>query len=357
MEQGLGCNERVLRGSPAMPGTRSRAPLSPPGRSALRRVALCAALACLHGCGGVSVKPTDTVPVPLIEQLPLRVGVYYSPEFRSYAAREERWNTKWEVTLGPAHVTQIDRLAKAMFATTVPVADLTKPPEPALNMIIEPRFEEFAFVTPRDAGAQLFAVTIRYRVNIYDGAARLVDSLVYTGYGNEAAGGLSSSAPLVVATSKAMRDAGAKFATEFPEQPVVRKLVRGEPVEPLPVSAPAGAAAGAVGEVSAPGGPPPVPKPPAAAPPSTAPAAAAAPAAVSPPPTAPAPAAPADVPAASPAEPPAPDRGATSAPQPPASATGGSAPAGVDPPAGAASPAAPDPAPGTEPKPASSPAT
>ena len=226
-----------------MPGTLSHAPLRQRRRGAAWRLALLgAAVAGLYGCGGVKVKPVDTVPVPLVEPLPLSVGLYYSTEFRSYIAREERWNTKWDVTLGPAHVTQIDRLAKAMFASVVPVADLARPPEPPVKMIIEPRFEEYAFVTPRDAGAQIFAVTIKYRVNIYDGAAHLLDSLVYTGYGNAAAGGLTSSAPLIAATSKAMRDAGAKFATEFPEQPVVRKLVRGEPVEPLPASAPATAA-------------------------------------------------------------------------------------------------------------------
>ena len=249
-----------------MPGTAQRSLLSA-ARGKCAALAVLWAVGLLGGCGGVSVKPTDTVPVPLVEPLPLRVGVYYSPEFRSYVSREERWGTKWEVTLGAAHVTQVDRLAKAMFAVTVPIADLARPPEPAVAMIIEPRFEEYAFVTPRDAGAPLYAVTIKYRINIYDGAARLVDSLVYTGYGNEAAGSLSSSTPLAVATSKAMRDGGAKFATEFPEQPVVRKLVRGESVEPLPVAAPApapaaGATGGAIAEVSMPAGPPPVAKTP-----------------------------------------------------------------------------------------------
>ena len=322
-----------------MPGTAQRGLLSAARRTCTALAVLWAA-GLLGGCGGVSVKPTDTVPVPLVEPLPLRVGVYYSPEFRSYVSREERWGTKWEVTLGAAHVTQIDRLAKAMFAATVPVTDLARPPEPALAMIIEPRFEEFAFVTPRDAGAPLYAVTIKYRINIYDGAARLIDSLVYTGYGNEAAGSLSSSTPLAVATSKAMRDAGAKFATEFPEQPVVRKLVGGEPVEPLPVAAPAaGATGGAIAEVSMPAGPPPVAK--------TPPAAGAAPgaAAVAPTPAAGAEAdgaAPLAVPATTQAEPPAGTTAAPSAAPVDASAPA-SRPAAVEPtraPGDAAQPAA-----------------
>ena len=242
-----------------------------------RALAGLAFAALLAGCGGVRIKAEDSVPPPLVDALPLRAGLYYSPEFRNYAAREERWSTKWEVSLGAGHVAAIDRLARAMFANLVPVADLTKPPQPPLDLILEPRFEEYDFVTPRDAGAEIFAVTIKYRINVYDGAGRLIDSLVLTGYGNENAGGLTSTKPLTVATRKAMRDAGAKFAIEFPEQPVVQKLVRHELVEPLAAGAAAAPAVpAAVGEVPQPSGPPPPPKttaPATAAPPAGPPAA------------------------------------------------------------------------------------
>lgn len=251
------------------------------GTGWLGRAALAIALAALlAACGGVKIRAEDQVPAPLVDALQLRAGLYYSPEFRNYVAREERWSTKWEISLGTGHVTAIDRLVRAMFSSVVPVADLTQPPQPPLDLILEPRFEEYAFVTPRDAGAELFAVTIRYRVNVYDGAGRLIDSLVLTGYGNEVAGSVSSGKPLTVATRRAIRDAGAKFATEFPEQPVVQKLVRHEPVEPLATGAAAAPAPAAIGEVPQLSGPPSAPKPaatatPAAAPAATSPAAAA----------------------------------------------------------------------------------
>jgi hypothetical protein len=296
---------------------------------------LIAAGVALVGCGGVKVRATNAVPVPLVEELPLKAGIYYSPEFRDYVAREERWGTKWEITLGPAHVVQIDRLARAMFASVTLVADVAKPPEPPLDVIVEPRFEEYSFVTPRDAGAELFAVTIKYRVNVYDGAAHLVDSLVFTGYGNAAAGGLSSTTPLAVATQKAMRDAGAKFATEFPEQPVVQKLARHEAVEPLPSGSATGAApGGSIGEVTPPAGAPPTPKPAPPAPaagstpsPPSAPSAPNAPAAAAPPADAPGTAPPssgaappssgAAPPAESPPEPSAPAAAGPPTPDPP----------------------------------------
>ncbi len=226
------------------------------------------ALSALAGCGGVQVMAESTLPRPLVEELPLRAGIYYSAEFRNYTAREERWSTKWQVALGAGHVAAIDRLTKAMFASVTPLADLAKLPSPPLDLILEPRFEEYSFLTPRDSGAELYAVTIKYRINLYDGQGRLVDSLVLTGFGNELAATLSSSGPLAGATRKAMRDAGAKFAAEFPDQPVVRKLLRHEAVLPLAPGSTAAAVTGGIGEVQpvAMKGTPPPPPPPAATP-------------------------------------------------------------------------------------------
>src|ERR1700741_4930885 len=62
-------------------------------------------LAALAACGGVKVRAVDTVPKPLVDELPLRAGLYYSSEFKTYTAREERWNTRWTISLGPAQVT------------------------------------------------------------------------------------------------------------------------------------------------------------------------------------------------------------------------------------------------------------
>ena len=96
-----------------------------------------------------------------------------------------------------------------------------------MRAILEPSIEEFAFVTPRDAGSPFFAVSIKYRVNIYLPDGKLADSWGFTGYGTAPAQGLSSAPPLQTATALAMRDAGAKLAVEFREQATVRGLLPG----------------------------------------------------------------------------------------------------------------------------------
>ena len=86
--------------------------------------ALCLAL--LSGCMATRLTTEAQLPPPLIERLPIRVGIYYSREFREYVHRETRGTLDYEINLGAAHVTNLDWLLKAMFAELVPVEDPTQ---------------------------------------------------------------------------------------------------------------------------------------------------------------------------------------------------------------------------------------
>jgi hypothetical protein len=202
----------------------------------MRRCALLSLLPLvLAGCGASQMRPVDRSPTPLVDALPLDAGLYLDSEFRQYVYKEKRWNIDWQVALGEAAVTHASRMAKASFRAVREVKALNTPGEPALALVLAPRIEEFAFVTPRDAGGSLYQVTLRFRMNVHDSQGRLVDSLVYTGYGATGSGSsLGSTAPLTAATELALRDAGAKFLTEFPLQPVVQQLLRGEAPTPVP---------------------------------------------------------------------------------------------------------------------------
>jgi hypothetical protein len=204
------------------------------------RVALAAL--CLGMLGACTTTKLDTraqLPPPLLEQLPIRVGVYYSKEFREYVHRETRSKIDYEVNLGPAHVTNMDWLLKAMFREIVHVDDPSRVASvvPPLTFVLEPKFEEFSFLTPKDVAGEAFIVTIRYLLTLYDGAGARVDSFAFTGYGREKARTLASKEPLALATQRAMRDAGAKVAVELTDQESVRLMLRGAG-SPLPPSPP-----------------------------------------------------------------------------------------------------------------------
>jgi hypothetical protein len=182
----------------------------------------------LSACTGTNLSTQAQLPPPLIDRLPARVGVYYSKEFREYVHKETRSEIDYAITLGPAHVQNLDWLLKAMFAEVVQVEDPTRVAElqPPLVMVLEPRFEEYSFLTPKDVAGEAFIVTIRYLLTVYDGSGGRVDAFTFTGYGREKAHKLASKEPLQIATQRAMRDAGAKVAVEFTDQESVRLLLR-----------------------------------------------------------------------------------------------------------------------------------
>jgi hypothetical protein len=199
-------------------------------------------LVTLAGCGPIRLVANTNIPTPLVVKMPIAVALFIPKEFSTYVHNEERWSTDWHVELGKAQSDGIMRLMSALFERVVQVESVSAGQTHAdsgVRAILEPSIEEFAFVTPRDAGSPFFAVSIKYRVNIYLPDGKLADSWGFTGYGTAPAEGLSSAPPLQTATALAMRDAGAKLAVEFREQATVRGLLPEGPtadtlVKPVP---------------------------------------------------------------------------------------------------------------------------
>ena len=193
---------------------------------------LSASLVLLAGCGPVSLIANTNIPPPLVVKIPVGIALFVPAEFSGYVHKEERWSTDWHIDLGKAQTDGITRLFSAMFERVVTVDSVnagTQIPG-GVAAILEPSIEEYAFVTPRDAGSPFYAVSIKYRVNVYLPDGKLADSWGFTGYGTSPSQGLSSKDPLSVATALAMRDAGAKLAVEFREQAVMRGLLPPEAV-------------------------------------------------------------------------------------------------------------------------------
>jgi hypothetical protein len=199
----------------------------------------------LAGCGPVKLVATTNIPPPLVVKIPVSVALFVPTEFADYAHDEERAGTDWHIEIGKAQTDGLSRLLNAMFARVVRIDNLNAGASagPDIRAILEPSVEEYAFVTPRDAGSPFFAVSIKYRINVYTPDGRLADSWGFTGYGTAPSQGITSDAPLTKATALAMRDAGAKLATEFREQAIVRGLIEETAVPDTPVL-PADAASG-----------------------------------------------------------------------------------------------------------------
>jgi hypothetical protein len=187
----------------------------------------------LVACGDVSIKPEAHLPKPLIIPIPVAVGLIIPSDTRKYVDKETRFGVDWKVDLGPGEV----RLMRDTFGALFQHVEEFKNLESAravkdLKALFETRVDQYSFVTARETGGRYYAVTIRYRINLYTPAGEKVDSYTLTGYGNSLAMGMSGGKPLTQATVGAMRDAAAKFLVQFPEQPAGQQLARSEVVVP-----------------------------------------------------------------------------------------------------------------------------
>jgi len=196
------------------------------------------ALSLASGCGTVKLVATPNIPTPLIAKIPVAVALYVPKEFSEYIHKEKRISTDWNVDIGKGQAAGITRLMTSMFDRVVLVDSVNAGSAAGneIKAILQPSVEEFAFVTPQDAGSPFFAVSIKYRVDVYAPDGRLADSWGFTGYGTAPSQGLSGTSPLEQAASLAMRDAGAKLAVEFRDQAVMRSLLP-EPLIPAATEA------------------------------------------------------------------------------------------------------------------------
>jgi hypothetical protein len=185
----------------------------------------------LSACGGVTIKPEANLPRPLIVPIPADVGLIIPAETRRYIDQETRFGVDWTVELGPGEVRLMQDLFKDLFHHVQEFKSLPAAREGKdLKALFETRVDQYSFVTAQETKGRYYAVTIRYRINLYTPQGEQVDSFTLTGYGNSLALGMSGGKPLMQATVGAMRDAAAKFLVQFPEQPAGQQLARNEAI-------------------------------------------------------------------------------------------------------------------------------
>ena len=194
----------------------------------------------LGGCAKVALRPYSELPKPLVVPAPAKVGVVITPETGNYTHKESRASVNYEAHLGPEHKHIMEQIFKAAFADakffdTVDAARL----EPGILAIFEPRIEQFSFANSRETGGVYTAVTIRYQILIFAPNGELIETLTLTGYGSGPAPKIGNGEEeLGIASFAAMRDAAAKFLTQFPALDVAKPLLASKALVPKALPAP-----------------------------------------------------------------------------------------------------------------------
>jgi len=211
--------------------------MKPGIEAGIHRALLTILVLSVAGCS-YTVKFDARLPVsPAVEQIPLRVGVYYSPEFVEYTkkaeligcapnGRKDRWGIFYIFPVGTTSREVFDQIITSMFAT---VTRTSGPPQSligasSLDGMLEPRIESFDWDTvcsDRYFSSGKFMAKVQYVVNLYDSLdGHLVASIRAEGQHSEKP---KLSLDNNYGAAGAIQDAMAKFVIDFYEQPEVKR--------------------------------------------------------------------------------------------------------------------------------------
>ena len=228
----------------------------------------------LAACGANEVVVQGQFPSPVLEKVPVTLGVYYSEEFRGHEFFDQaaaRGESDWMVRTGDAQVRMYDALLRGMFERVVHLDELpwAEPVEAAaetvaettgeagaktgtetgqqstqredrlvsaeqprkgparkipvspggarsLDAILVPHVDELQYAIPLHTKINVFEVWMRYRYELYSPEGDILADWTMTCYGKTPTAFMQGAEAAVnLAAVMALRDAGANFAMSF----------------------------------------------------------------------------------------------------------------------------------------------
>jgi len=175
----------------------------------------------LVGCASVVTVEAE-FPPPLVEELPVRVGLIFDEELTGYEYFEDiPQRSTWTIQLGSASEIMLRGLFDRMFLETRPVevVPLTSTDLYRLDGVIHSELEKFEFDVPITGNDEFVEVWMQYRLKLYEPGGTLVTDWPVSGYGKAELGNKEEAVNR--ATIVAMREVGAAISTRFAAQPQV----------------------------------------------------------------------------------------------------------------------------------------
>ena len=178
--------------------------------------------ALLGGCS-TQVIVEAKFPTPLVEPLPVSVGILIPEELYNYIYTEDvPEQSLWTIALGDANVAMLQPLFKRMFRDTRSVDTVPAGSAPAgLDGVLKPTIAKFEFDVPVGQRDKFVEVWIQYQLSLYDADGRSVIDWAVSGYGKSELMRNRQDA-VQKAAIVAMREAGATISTKFADQPQVK---------------------------------------------------------------------------------------------------------------------------------------
>jgi hypothetical protein len=171
-----------------------------------------------------------SVPTPLVAQIPLRLGIYYSDSFKNFSYEESlKSEGNWTIELGQQNVLFFRELFTTLFLKVIEVDEeqLSAEAIQALELdgVLIPEIEEYGFLTPGISGLKFYSASVKYNLRLLNRQAAVTGEWHVVGYGKSEGGTFQGGEAVNSATLLAIRDGGARIAIDFPRQAFVKAFL------------------------------------------------------------------------------------------------------------------------------------
>lgn len=177
------------------------------------------------GCGSNVRLDPPTIPVPLIDKIPMSVAVRIPDQFENFVHEEQvLGREEWSIDLGRSNAKFFTQLFGYMFDQVTIITEADEIPSSGIDALIEPTIDAFEFSVPNQTKTDSFSVWIRYRIKVYDSEGELIANWPVSAYGKSLTTAMGGSDALQRAAVLALRDAAALLIIKFDDQVLVSSL-------------------------------------------------------------------------------------------------------------------------------------
>ena len=180
----------------------------------------------------IEINEIGTYSQPLIEPLPLKIGVYYGNDFSTFETTKKIGPDQFggiiiaNIKMGKANIALFDYILPHVFREITLVQHFSENPEDMKNidLIIKPAIHKYSYnisSSPIEC-----SIHITYEISFYSPDGELIKPWLIEGSGSNVASSskMSNSDFIELLTQTAMRQVAAKFMTDFCNQEDIKNL-------------------------------------------------------------------------------------------------------------------------------------
>jgi hypothetical protein len=200
---------------------------------AARKLFLPVAIILLVSCSAATIDISGTYPAPLVQKLPLTVGVYYDDAFTNYSFIEINDNTgddQYIINSGASQVELFNTMLPAVFEQVVHLDSIDSAANfNNLDAVFVPAIEEFQVGLPQKTRLNVYEIWVKYNMRLAKANGDYIADWVMTAYGKSPEETFQSvDAGVNDAANVALRDLAASFTLGFSNIPEVNEWLRSQ---------------------------------------------------------------------------------------------------------------------------------